>query len=180
MPGTAGERGDGHAGPGVLIPEKKDQRANRLARGSAGGRAPRFDKELYARRNTVERAINKSKQFRAVATHYDKRLYIFEGTVTAAAVMIRLRSLRPADPPDTAQRRMITTVESLGVLITSVVDTCRARSKRRPPVWWSCPGTHGPEVFVSHRNARLTVHGRRILVERVRSKKLRHMPGQLK
>jgi transposase len=80
------------------IPEKRDQRANRLARGSAGGRAPGFDKELHAKRNTVERAINKLKQFRAVATRYDKRLYIFEGT--AAAVMIWLRSLRPTDPPD--------------------------------------------------------------------------------
>jgi hypothetical protein len=28
---------------------------------------------------------------------------------------------------------------------------------------------HNQEVFVSHRNARLTVHGRRLLVERVRS-----------
>jgi transposase InsO family protein len=29
---------------------------------------------------------------------------------------------------------------------------------------------HNPEVFVSHRNARLTVHGRRLLVQRVREK----------
>src|SRR5258706_8748842 len=28
---------------------------------------------------------------------------------------------------------------------------------------------HNPEVFVSHRNARLTVHGRRLLVHRVRA-----------
>src|SRR6476659_5195717 len=34
-------------------------------------------------------------------------------------------------------------------------------------MWWSCLGTHRTEVFVSHRNARLTVHGRRLLVERV-------------
>ncbi|MFD0327253.1 IS481 family transposase [Streptacidiphilus monticola] len=34
---------------------------------------------------------------------------------------------------------------------------------------WSCLGLHRTEVFVSHRNARLTVHGRRLLVERVRS-----------
>src|SRR5882757_2456252 len=34
-------------------------------------------------------------------------------------------------------------------------------------MWWSCLGLHHTEVFVSHRNARLTVHGRRILVERV-------------
>jgi hypothetical protein len=31
------------------------------------------------------------------------------------------------------------------------------------------PSLHRTEVFVSHRNARLTVHGRRLLVERVRS-----------
>src|SRR5690242_7227537 len=34
---------------------------------------------------------------------------------------------------------------------------------------WSCLGPHRTEVFVSHRNARLTVHGRRLLVERVRA-----------
>jgi len=33
---------------------------------------------------------------------------------------------------------------------------------------WSLP-LHNQEVFVSHRNARLTVHGRRLLVQRVRS-----------
>lgn len=36
-------------------------------------------------------------------------------------------------------------------------------------MWWSCLGLHRTDVFVSHRNARLTVHGRRLLVERVRS-----------
>jgi transposase len=36
-------------------------------------------------------------------------------------------------------------------------------------VWWSCLELHRTEVFVSHRNARLTVHGRRLLIERVRS-----------
>ncbi|EDY61840.1 transposase [Streptomyces pristinaespiralis ATCC 25486] len=34
-------------------------------------------------------------------------------------------------------------------------------------MWWSCLGLHRTEVFVSHRNARLTIHGRRLLVERV-------------
>lgn len=37
---------------------------------------------------------------------------------------------------------------------------------------WSLP-LHNQEVFVSHRNARLTVHGRRLLVDRVRRQ---HMP----
>src|SRR5258706_16070878 len=34
-------------------------------------------------------------------------------------------------------------------------------------VLWSLP-LHKSEVFVSHRNARLTFHGRRLLVQRVR------------
>jgi transposase len=41
----------------------------------------------------LERAINKLKQFRAVATRYDKRQYVFQGSVTAAALVIWLRSL---------------------------------------------------------------------------------------
>ncbi|WP_385117929.1 IS5 family transposase [Streptomyces sp. NPDC059134] len=75
-----------------VIPEKKDHKAARLRRGSRGGRPPGFDKERYKDRNTVERAIGKLKQFRAVATRYDKRGYVYLGTVTAAAVVIWLRS----------------------------------------------------------------------------------------
>lgn len=52
----------------------------------------KFDKERYKKRNAVERAINKLKQFRAVDTRYDKRGYIHLGTVTAAALIIWLRS----------------------------------------------------------------------------------------
>jgi hypothetical protein len=40
----------------------------------------------------VERAINKLKNSRAVATRYDKRGYVFLGTVTAAALVVWLRS----------------------------------------------------------------------------------------
>ncbi|QTA36621.1 putative transposase [Streptomyces sp. CA-256286] len=73
------------------IPEPKDQRANRRRRGSAGGRPADFDPERYRRRNEVERTINRLKNSRAVATRYDKRAYVFHGTVTAAAVRLRLR-----------------------------------------------------------------------------------------
>ncbi|MEY9997153.1 transposase [Streptomyces sp. V4I8] len=48
------------------IPEKKDQARQRLARGSAGGRPPGFDRAAYKRRNEVERTINALKAFRAV------------------------------------------------------------------------------------------------------------------
>ncbi len=40
----------------------------------------------------VERAINRLKQFRAVATRYDKRGHILLGTVTIAALVIWLRT----------------------------------------------------------------------------------------
>ncbi|MFD5764400.1 IS5 family transposase [Streptomyces sp. NPDC127049] len=74
------------------IPEKADGQAARLRRGSRGGRPPGFDEDRYKKRNTVERAVNKLKNFRAVATRYDKRGYVFLGTVTAAALVIWLRS----------------------------------------------------------------------------------------
>ncbi|MFF4013257.1 IS5 family transposase [Streptomyces sp. NPDC001717] len=73
------------------IPEPKDQRANRRRRGSAGGRPTGFDPDRYRRRNEVERTINRLKNFRAVATRYDKRAYVFHGTVTAAAIRLWLR-----------------------------------------------------------------------------------------
>ncbi|MFG2095529.1 hypothetical protein [Streptomyces sp. NPDC048612] len=43
-------------------------------------------------RNTVERAINRLKGFRAVATRYEKRAYVYLGTVTVATLMIWLRT----------------------------------------------------------------------------------------
>ncbi|MFI0906137.1 IS5 family transposase [Streptomyces sioyaensis] len=75
-----------------VIPEKNDHKAARLRRGSLGGRPPGFDKTRHKDRNTVERAIGRLKQFRAVATRYDKRQYVYLGTITAAALLIWLRS----------------------------------------------------------------------------------------
>ncbi|MGW2052305.1 IS5 family transposase [Streptomyces sp. NPDC001858] len=74
------------------IPERLDQKRHRQGRGSQGGRPTGFDSERYKKRNTVERAINRLKGFRAVATRYEKRAYIYLGTVTLAALMTWLRT----------------------------------------------------------------------------------------
>jgi transposase len=75
----------------AVIPVKEDQKANRRNRGSAGGRPPSFDPERYKERNTVERCVNKLKAFRAVATRYDKRERIYQGTIDVASIRIWLR-----------------------------------------------------------------------------------------
>lgn len=74
------------------IPEPANQQASRRRRGRRGGRPAGFDREQYARRNEVERTILALKGFRAVATRYEKRAYIFHGTVTLAAIRLWLRS----------------------------------------------------------------------------------------
>jgi putative transposase len=50
-----------------------------------------YDTELYKERNIIERFFNKLKQFRRVATRYDKLLANFMGFVKLAAIAIWLR-----------------------------------------------------------------------------------------
>jgi transposase len=75
----------------ATIPEPADQVKNRLRRGSRGGRPPAFDAAAYKQRNTVERAFCRLRQYRAVATRYDKRDYLWRGTVDVATIGIWLR-----------------------------------------------------------------------------------------
>ena len=84
----------------ATIPEPADQARNRLRRGSAGGRPPAFDPVAYKQRNTVERAFGKLRQHRAVATRYDKRDFVWRGTVDVASIRIWLRTM-PHDLKDT-------------------------------------------------------------------------------
>jgi transposase len=71
------------------IPERRDQQVRRMRR---PGRPPSFDITTYARRNVVERCENKLKQWRGIATRYEKRAVNYRAAVVIAALMIWLAS----------------------------------------------------------------------------------------
>jgi transposase len=66
-------------GIGATIPKKHNERPQRT-----------FDRALYRERNQVERCINRLKQFRRVATRYEKLAVNFLAMVTIAAILIWL------------------------------------------------------------------------------------------
>jgi transposase len=71
------------------IPERRDQRAQRAQR---PGRRPCFECGIYVGRNVVERCINRLKQFRGLATRYEKRAINYRAMVVLAALVIWLRT----------------------------------------------------------------------------------------
>lgn len=75
----------------AVIAIKDDQHTARLNKGARGGRPLSFDTIHYRDRNTVERAVNKLRAHRAVGTRYDKRDYMYRGTITVATISIWLR-----------------------------------------------------------------------------------------
>lgn len=74
------------------IPERSDQIARRKAKGSKGGRPPLFDAELYKLRNTVERSFNRFKQWRGLATRYDKYAVTYLGGVLLGLIVLTHRA----------------------------------------------------------------------------------------
>lgn len=73
------------------IPQRSDQQAYRLKKGSQGGRPPAFDADAYKKRNAVERGYARLKQWRGIATRYDKHALTFLGGVHLAASVLHLR-----------------------------------------------------------------------------------------
>ena len=67
-------------GAEVVIPPKRNRKVQRP-----------YDVDLYKERNVIERFFNKLKQFRRVATRYDKLLVNFMGFVKLAAIAIWLK-----------------------------------------------------------------------------------------
>ena len=72
----------------ALIPTQERERLARKKKGSDGGRPFFFDKQEYKKRNVVERCINKLKQFRRVATRYDKRAQNYLAFITFASILL--------------------------------------------------------------------------------------------
>ncbi len=66
-------------GIGRVIPRRRDQ-----------GRHGPFDRVAYRSRNRVERLINRLKQWRRVATRYEKRACNYLAMVTLAAILLWL------------------------------------------------------------------------------------------
>lgn len=60
----------------------------RCRRAHRPGRKPAFDREVYRRRNVVERGINRLKQFRTIATRYAKRATTYRAMVVIASILI--------------------------------------------------------------------------------------------
>ena len=75
----------------AVIPEPSDQIGHRRRRGSRGGRPPAFDRIDYRNRNTVERSFCDLKQWRGLATRYDKLAINYRGGAVVRAITIWLR-----------------------------------------------------------------------------------------
>lgn len=69
------------------IPLRSDEKTRLRAKGQ---RLPAFDRKVYRGRNVIERLIGRLKEFRAVATRYDKLASTFLAGVTLALIVTTL------------------------------------------------------------------------------------------
>jgi transposase len=64
---------------GITIPRKSNEK-----------HIGKFDKEMYKQRNLVERLFNRLKQFRRIATRYEKRALNYKAMLTLASILLWL------------------------------------------------------------------------------------------
>jgi transposase len=76
----------------ATIPDREDQKANRKRKGSAGGRPPALDTELYRKRNVVERCFNRLKNWRGIATRTDKTARNYRAGILLASTLIWIQT----------------------------------------------------------------------------------------
>jgi len=74
----------------AVIPEPADQAGHRRRKGTRGGRPVSYDVEDYKHRNVVERFFNRLKNWRALATRYDKHALVYRGGIVVAAILLWL------------------------------------------------------------------------------------------
>ena len=74
----------------AVIPQRKDQRERHQ------GRALKFDREAYRRRNVVERCVGWLKECRRLATRYEKLAVNYLAVVHLAMIQRYLRLAEPA------------------------------------------------------------------------------------
>jgi len=77
----------------VVIPLKSDQIAARHRKGCKGGRPPGLDADMYRGRNVVERSFALTKQWRALATRYDKLAITYRAGILLSAIWVWVKSL---------------------------------------------------------------------------------------
>jgi transposase len=80
----------------AVIPEPDDQKRHRQRRGRSGGRPPLFDAHRYKNRNVIERGFNTTKQWRGLATRYDRLATVYRGAAVLRAITIWLKRLGDA------------------------------------------------------------------------------------
>lgn len=73
-----------HLGMQVVVPSRSKRRRPRA-----------IDASLYGKRNVIERLFGRLKQFRRVATRYDKTVASYGGFFVLAASLVALSGWRP-------------------------------------------------------------------------------------
>lgn len=78
----------------AVIPQPSDQIGHRIRRGSSGGRPIAYDRDTYRNRNVIERRFAGLKQWRGIATRYDKLSIVYRAAAVLHAVIAWTKHLR--------------------------------------------------------------------------------------